>query len=143
MTMTDWFLAELESEAVKSRHVLEQVPAGKGDWKPHERSMAFGYLSNLVANIPSWVGMAITLDELDIAPKDGPKHAPAPLNTTRSSLRPSTRRLPRRAKRCRKPTTRTSRRPGDFSPAANSPSNCPVTTSFAIRSCTPRITAGR
>ena len=26
--------------------------------------------------------MAITLDELDIAPKDGPKHAPAPLNTS-------------------------------------------------------------
>jgi uncharacterized damage-inducible protein DinB len=25
--------------------------------------------------------MAITLDELDIAPKDGPQHRPAPLNT--------------------------------------------------------------
>ena len=62
--------------------MLEQVPTGKRDWKPHDRSMEFGYLSDLVANIPSWVGMAITLDELDIAPKDGPKHAPAPLNTT-------------------------------------------------------------
>ena len=81
MTMTEWFLAELESEAAKSRRVLEQVPAGKRDWKPHERSMQLGYLSELVANIPSWVGMAITLNELDIAPKDGPKHAPAPLNT--------------------------------------------------------------
>ena len=82
MKMTEWFLTELESEAAKSRRVLEQVPTGKRDWKPHERSMALGYLSDLVANIPSWVGMAITLDELDIAPKDGPKHAPAPLNTS-------------------------------------------------------------
>lgn len=82
MTMTEWFLAELESEAAKSRHVLEQVPSGKRDFKPHERSMDFGYLAELVANIPSWVGMAITLDELDIAPKDGPKHKPAPLNTS-------------------------------------------------------------
>ena len=81
MTMTEWFLAELESETAKSRRVLEQVPAGKRDWKPHDRSMPFGYLSELVANIPSWVGMAITLNELDIAPKDGPKHAPPPLNT--------------------------------------------------------------
>ena len=82
MTITEWFLAELESEAAKSRRVLEQVPSGKRDWKPHERSMELGYLSDLVANIPSWVGMAITLDELDVAPKDGPKYAPAPLNSS-------------------------------------------------------------
>ncbi|HEX6215924.1 MAG TPA: hypothetical protein VFZ38_13925, partial [Vicinamibacterales bacterium] len=79
MKMTDWFLAELESEAAKSRRVLEQVPPGKRDWKPHERSMPLGYLTELVATIPSWVGMAITLDELDIAPKDGPTHKPSPL----------------------------------------------------------------
>jgi len=82
MTMTEWFLTELESEAAKSRRVLEQVPAGKRDWKPHERSMPLGYLGELTANIFSWVGMAISLDELDIAPKDGPKHKPAPLNTS-------------------------------------------------------------
>jgi uncharacterized damage-inducible protein DinB len=82
MTMTDWFLAELESEAAKSRRVLEQVPTGKREFKPHERSMEMGYLCELVANIPSWVGMAITLNELDIAPKDGPKYKPAPLNTS-------------------------------------------------------------
>jgi uncharacterized damage-inducible protein DinB len=82
MMMTKWFLAELESEAAKSRRVLERVPAGKRSWKPHDRSMELGYLSELVANIPSWVGMAITLDELDVAPKDGPKYQPAPLNTS-------------------------------------------------------------
>lgn len=81
MAMTQWFLSELESEAVKSRRVLEQVPANKRDWKPHDRSMPLGYLSELVANIPSWVGMAVTLDELDVAPKDGPKYQPQPLNT--------------------------------------------------------------
>lgn len=81
MTMKDWFLAELESEAAKSRRVLEQVPANKREWKPHDRSMELGYLSELVANIFSWVGMAITMDELDVAPKDGPKYKPQPLNT--------------------------------------------------------------
>jgi uncharacterized damage-inducible protein DinB len=82
MTTTQWFLAELESEAGKSRRVLEQVPADQRDWKPHERSMALGYLSDLVANIFSWVDLAISQDELDIAPKDGPKYKPAPLNTS-------------------------------------------------------------
>jgi uncharacterized damage-inducible protein DinB len=82
MTMTEWFLTELESEAAKSRRMLEQVPTGKREWKPHERSMEFGYLSELVANIPSWVGMAITMDELDVAPKDGTSYKPAPLNTS-------------------------------------------------------------
>jgi uncharacterized damage-inducible protein DinB len=82
MKMTEWFLAELESEAAKSRRVLEQVPSGKRDWKPHDRSMEFGYLSELTANIPSWVGMAITLNELDIAPQDGSTHRPAPRHTS-------------------------------------------------------------
>ena len=82
MKMTEWFLEELDSEAGKSRRVLEQVPEGKRDWKPHDRSMPFGYLAELVAMIPSWVGYAITVDELDIAPKDGPKYKPAPMNTS-------------------------------------------------------------
>ena len=82
MKVTEWFLAELDSEAAKSKRALEQVPTGKRDWKPHDRSMPFGYLCELVAMIPSWVGMAITLDELDIAPKDGPKYKPQPMNTS-------------------------------------------------------------
>ena len=41
MKNTEWFLAELDSEAAKSRRVLEQAPSGKGDFKPHERSMEF------------------------------------------------------------------------------------------------------
>jgi uncharacterized damage-inducible protein DinB len=82
MTMTEWFLAELDSEAAKSRRVLEQVPTASAIGSRTSGSMELGYLSDLVANIPSWVGMAITLDELDVAPKDGPKYKPVPLNTS-------------------------------------------------------------
>lgn len=78
MTMTELFLAELEREVPRSRRALEQVPVGKRDWKPHDRSMAFGYLSDLVATMPSWIAMIVRQDELDIAPKDGPQHRPAP-----------------------------------------------------------------
>jgi uncharacterized damage-inducible protein DinB len=82
MKMTDLFLQEIEREAGRSRRVLEQVPDGHYDWKPHERSMIFGYLADIVATIPSWVAMEIEQDELDLAPKDGPTRKPAPKTTS-------------------------------------------------------------
>ena len=72
MKLTDLFLAELDREHPRSRRALEQMPEGKADWKPHDRSMAFGYLCELVATMPSWVSMSISKDELDIAPAGGP-----------------------------------------------------------------------
>src|SRR5262247_3775892 len=71
MNLKDFLLAELDREVERSRHALEQLPEGKSDWKPHEKSMAFGYLANLVATMPMWVGMQISRDELDIAPTTG------------------------------------------------------------------------
>ncbi len=48
MKLTEFLLAELNSEVDRSRRALEQVPGGKYDWKPHEKSMLFGYLVNMV-----------------------------------------------------------------------------------------------
>jgi uncharacterized damage-inducible protein DinB len=73
MKLTEYLLAEFNSEVERSRRALEQVPEGKYDWKPHEKSMVFGYLANMVATIPSWIAMTMTKDELDIAPADGSK----------------------------------------------------------------------
>ena len=76
MKLTELFLGELEREVPRSRRALEQVPADKRDWKPHEKSMAFGYLADMVATIPSWLAMIVKQDELDIAPKGGQKFRP-------------------------------------------------------------------
>jgi uncharacterized damage-inducible protein DinB len=73
------FVEELDREVARSRKALEQVPEGQHDWKPHEKSMAFGYLSNMVATIPTWVTMIVKQDSLDIAPKEGGQK-PAPMN---------------------------------------------------------------
>lgn len=86
MTKTEWFLAELASEAAITRRVLTEVPEGKREWKPHDRSMAFGYLTDLTANILSWVGLAITLDELDLAPTSGPTYRPAPVQNAAEAI---------------------------------------------------------
>ena len=71
MKLTDLFLSELEREGPLTRRALERVPEGRNDWKPHEKSMIFGYLANMVATIPTWVAMQIDQDELDVAPVDG------------------------------------------------------------------------
>lgn len=82
MKLTDFLLPELDREVDRSRRALEQVPAGKYDWKPHERSMILGYLANMVATIPMWVTMQISQDELDIAPTNGSKMEQKRLETS-------------------------------------------------------------
>src|SRR5262245_51392734 len=68
--LKDHLQPESDSESDRSRRALEQGPADKYDWKPHEKSMAFGYLVNMVAAIPTWIALQVNQDELDIAPAD-------------------------------------------------------------------------
>ncbi len=71
MTLTDLFLAELDREAPRTRHAVERVPTGRDDWKPHPKSMPLGRLAGLVASMPSWVGLILKQDELDLTPPQG------------------------------------------------------------------------
>lgn len=71
MKLTEFFREEIDREVERSRKALEQVPSGKYDWKPHERSMILGYLADMVATMPMWVQMQIERDELDVAPAEG------------------------------------------------------------------------
>jgi uncharacterized damage-inducible protein DinB len=71
MTMIEAFAAELQREAPRTRGVLQNVPAGKDDWKPHEKSMALARLAGLVASMPSWVSLILDQDELDLTPPEG------------------------------------------------------------------------
>src|SRR5688572_33370389 len=71
MKLTAFLAEQMEREVQRSRRALEQAPAGKYDWKPHEKSMIFGYLANMVATIPTWIAMEIERDELDVAPAGG------------------------------------------------------------------------
>ncbi len=82
MNLTTFFADQLEREAAISRRVLENVPQGKAEWKPHEKSMPLGYLASLVATMPSWVAMAIERDDLDLNPVGG---APPPRVTWESA----------------------------------------------------------
>ena len=86
MKLTEFLLTELDREVERSRRALEQVPEGKYDWKPHDKSMIFGYLANMVATIPMWVTMQIKQDELDVAPAAGSKMEQKRMNTSGALL---------------------------------------------------------
>ena len=86
MKLIDFFISELDREVERSRRALEEVPDGKYQWKPHDKSMIFGYLADMVATIPTWLAMAITRDELDIAPTDGSTMKQAPKETSAALL---------------------------------------------------------
>lgn len=87
MKLTEFFREELDREVERSRKALEQVPSGKYDWKPHDKSMIFGYLADMVATIPMWIQMEIERDELDVAPPEGQGMKPAPKETSEALIK--------------------------------------------------------
>jgi len=84
--LTELFIADIDREAPLTRRALEVVPEGRDDWKPHPKSMPLGYLSSLVAMIPSWLSMEIEQDEFDLAPASGTPSKFAQKLTTAADL---------------------------------------------------------
>lgn len=67
MDMIKTFLKELEEEASTTRKMLAIVPADKFDWQPHPKSMTVKTLASHIAELPTWVTLAVTTEELDFA----------------------------------------------------------------------------
>ncbi|MBB5438830.1 putative damage-inducible protein DinB [Pedobacter sp. AK017] len=67
MNRIKMFLKELDEASVTTRKMLERVPADKFDWQPHPKSMTVKRLATHIAELPSWISMALTTDELDFA----------------------------------------------------------------------------
>ena len=83
MNLKDFFLDELEREGALARKAVERVPDHRTDWKPHPKSMPLGYLSTLVAIMPSWVVMTAEHDEFDIKSKEAMEYTPKIYETSR------------------------------------------------------------
>jgi len=69
MRMTKFFTDQLDREVAASLKVLQRVPEGRNDWKPHERSLPMGYLAALVAQMPAWIALMLTTTEFNLSDK--------------------------------------------------------------------------
>jgi uncharacterized damage-inducible protein DinB len=83
MSLINMFLKELEQEAVSTRKMLSIVPDDKYDWQPHPKSMTIRALATHIADIPSWIAIGISTDELDFAKNP---YNPKVINNTKDLL---------------------------------------------------------
>lgn len=74
---------EMEQEAITTRKMLERVPDTQYDWQPHPKSMTVRQLATHIAELPTWVSLAVTTDELDFAKTP---YQPVPINNTADLL---------------------------------------------------------
>lgn len=61
------FIKEIEAEFTSTKKCLERIPETVFDFKPHPKSMPFGQLAQLVAEIPLWVKYMVETGEIDLA----------------------------------------------------------------------------
>ena len=61
---------DLASELASTRKMLECVPDGKDDWKPHEKSMSLGKLATHLAELPTFATVIFNTAELDLNTMD-------------------------------------------------------------------------
>ena len=85
MAIRDAILPEFDNEMKTTRKTLERVPEGKGDWKPHEKSMTLGRLAGHMAELPTFASMALSSDSFDIRPVGGSTRQPLVM-TSRQQL---------------------------------------------------------
>ena len=78
MGLKDALLPEFDHEMATTRRLLERVPDGEFEWKPHDKSMTLGRLAAHIANIPFWMSVTLetTVFELDSLPPESQRHVP-------------------------------------------------------------------
>lgn len=64
-------IPEFDQEMATTRRLLERVPDGKGEWKPHAKSFNLGHLAQLVSWLPGWITNTLREPALDLAGAGG------------------------------------------------------------------------
>jgi uncharacterized damage-inducible protein DinB len=75
MTIAEGLLPEFDHEMTVTRKILERVPEGQFDWKPHPKSMSLGQLAQHVATIPRWGTVTLSHSDFDLAGDERPPQA--------------------------------------------------------------------
>ncbi len=67
MTLSQQLVPEFDMEMATTRRLLERVPGGKVEWKPHVKSFPLGHLAQLIARMPSWNTRVLQEPHLDLS----------------------------------------------------------------------------
>lgn len=67
MLVRELLLPEFDQEMATTRALLAVVPEDRPDWRPHPKSQTLQALVSHVANIPSWMGLTLDGEGLDLA----------------------------------------------------------------------------
>ena len=54
LAIAESFLAEYDQEMAATRRLLERLPTGRLDWRPHGKSRTLGELATHVTELPRW-----------------------------------------------------------------------------------------
>ncbi len=87
MTIAQNMIPEFDHEMTATRKMLEVVPEGKNEWKPHEKSMTLGRLAGHLAELPGWGQVTLEQTELDFAPVGAPPFKPGMFSTRLGTLK--------------------------------------------------------
>lgn len=87
MTIAQGLIPEFDHEMATTRQMLEAVPEGRSDWKPHDKSMTLGRLAGHVAELPGWGKVTLEETELDFAPVGAPAFVPGVFTNRAESLK--------------------------------------------------------
>lgn len=72
MEISQMLLHEFEFEMKKTRAILERVPEGKQDYKPHEKSMPMGKLAAHTARLPEFAKYIVELPGMEVTEQNHP-----------------------------------------------------------------------
>ena len=67
MEIREILLPEFEAEMKKTRAMLERVPEGQQEYKPHEKSMSLGKLAAHLARLPEFGTMIVETPNFDMS----------------------------------------------------------------------------
>ncbi len=74
MPLIDALLPEFDREMGLTRKLLDRVPDGQFDWKPHPTSVTLGRLAEHLAEMPAWAAMTMTQSTLEMTTQRPPDY---------------------------------------------------------------------
>jgi uncharacterized damage-inducible protein DinB len=74
MTISQTLLPEFDQEMTNTRKLLERVPDGTFEYRPHAKSMTMGQLASHVVDMAGWLTVILDLEVFDLPADFKPFH---------------------------------------------------------------------